>query len=472
MLHGISKRSVLPVLPIFCCTAAHLAGADFCAPGADPGAAGTLVPWLFSLSLSCAIPSRNLPWQLIGGSLAFFLSLSLFELLQPGYAAAALPAALFGPLAAALVHPWREKGLPLRARIFNRSAAVVVLMAFSAVLTCAFAALYAAIRGGMAGLYLSDLYRGSFSYIYGIIYQFCAAFGFGNCITGLPGPAEDPVFPQSFFSVTEALFAAGLPAVYLAMSAGRRRRAYGLLFFPLAILSSTYAYSVAMLLVCLLWVQPWLFGMYLLTSAAFYFVGYRVPFAPQDTGAGFYDPDIGPDLIAYSDPGFLLFAAAVFAGNFLASAAILHEKRRRARLTGQITRVKPLIVDILADIGTRDVSLQATGIIKALGSFDNVISVNRRETVITFAVISADAVDFDALGRYGTAAYAGDGSNHLVSCRIRRDARDIHAKILEFAAYNLIDVTGEYREIEPYSIDKGKFGAAPAEENAHALDPD
>ncbi len=58
-----------------------------------------------------------------------------------------------------------------------------------------------------------------------------------------------------------------------------------------------------------------------------------------------------------------------------------------------------------------------------------------------------------------------------ISFTPRSCSTELYNKIIELAEFNLLDVSSEYHEIEPYSIEKSKFkNLYNTKEEIHAMD--
>lgn len=455
----INNRSLFIILPILFCTVAQLTGAGFLLPDGNDHFLTAVIPCLFALGLALVIPSSNRSWLVIGTCSSFFLIYKLLHLLQPDYAYSSLVAAFLGPLTTALLHPRSHKKITLTAKILNRTITFIILMILSCVLCFLSSSLYENIQTAINNLYMSHIYNDSYSFIYGIIYQFCETFGFGNFILEIRHLIVNTGVSQSFYSTTTAIFTTGLPGIFLAitLAQNKRKKFHYLILTLLAVASSTTGYSISMLLICLLWMQPSLFGLYLINCVFYYIIGYQIAFEPQTINKAFYNPNLDLGQINLGDMRFILYSLFIFLCNFMTSTAVLKEKQRYTQNTGQIIRVKPLIIDILSDLGTQDYSLKSITIIKALGGFDNIIHATRHDATITFTVRDLYVIDMDTLNSNGSATRYTDGLSKCVSYTMRDNTNDIYSNMLSIATHSLTDITSEYHMIEPYSIEKSKF---------------
>ena len=455
----INNRFLFIVLPILFCTVAQLTGFGFLLPDGNGHFATALVPCVFALGLAMVIPSANRSWLMFGTCASFFLIYKLLHLLQPEYAYSSLVAAFLGPLATALLHPRSHKKITLTAKVLNRTITFFFLMLLSCLLCFLAASLYENIQSSINNLYMSHIYNDKYSFIYGIIYHFCETFGFGNFILEIRHLIVDTGVSQSFYSTTTAIFTMGLPGIYLALTAAqnKRKKLHYLILTLLAAASSTTGYSVSMLLICLLWMQPSLFGLYLINCVFYYIIGYQINFDPQNISKAFYNPNLNLNQININDVKFVGFALFTFVCNYLTSTVVLRQKQKYTQKTGQIIRVKPLIIDILSDIGTQDYSLKSITIIKALGGFDNIIHATRHDSTITFTVRDLNVIDLETLNSSGTATRYTDNLNRCLSYTMRDNTADVYNNMINIATRNLTDITSEYHQIEPYSIEKSKF---------------
>lgn len=455
----INYRSLFLILPILFCTVAQLTGYNFLLPNGNGHLYTAIAPCVFALGLAMIIPSSNRGWLITGTVTSFFLIYKLLHLIQPDYTYSSLVAAFLGPLATALLHPRSHKKITFTAKILNRTITFMILMVLCCILCFASSSLYENIQTGINNLYMSHIYNDSYSFIYGIIYQFCETFGFGSFILEIRHLIVDTGVSQSFYSTTTAVFTTGLPAFFLAITRTqtRRKRLNYLMLFLLALASSTTGYSISMLMICLLWIQPSLFGLYLINCVFYYIIGYQIHFEPQNISTAFYNPNLNISQINIYDIKFLAFALFIFTCNYLTATAVLKEKQRYTQKTGQIIRVKPLIIDILSDLGTQDYSLKTVTIIKALGGFDNIVHVSKHDSTITFTVQDQSVIDFEQLNANGTATLYSDSLAHCISYTLRDNAADIYGNIVNISSHCLTDITSEYHEIEPYSIEKSKF---------------
>ena len=80
-------------------------------------------------------------------------------------------------------------------------------------------------------------------------------------------------------------------------------------------------------------------------------------------------------------------------------------------------------------------------------------------------------VNFTELQKMGnTSSYVDNFMQHI-SFTPRSCSTELYNKIIELAEFNLLDVSSEYHEIEPYSIEKSKFkNLYNTKEEIHAMD--
>lgn len=469
----ISNRSLLVLFPILFCTIAQLTGAGNLLPNSSGSFLSSIIPWIFSLSLASLVPSNNRSWMLIGSTASFFLIFYVLHLIHKDYTYFSLVAVFLGPLSATMIHPHSRRKINRKARIMNLIITFIFMITLSFILCLLAAALYTNIQEWINNLYLSSIYNDSYSFIYGIIYQFCATFGFGGFILEIRHLIDTTSVSQSFYSTTTALYTAGIPAIFLALvkEQPKKRRLFYLLLTILAFISSTTGYSISLLLILFLWLQPSLFGIYIITGIFFYIVGYQIHFAPQEITKSFYNPDFDFSKINFSDYKFDLLSLAVFIVNYSSSVIVLKEKQKYTQNTGQVIRVKPLVIDILSDIGTQDYSLSMVNIIKNVGGFDNILHVSLQENTINFTVMDYQEVNFTELQKMGTTSSYVDNFMQHISFTPRSCSTELYNKIIELAEFNLLDVSSEYHEIEPYSIEKSKFkNLYNTKEEIHAMD--
>ena len=332
----INNRFLFIVLPILFCTVAQLTGFGSLLPDGNGLFLTSMVPCVFALGLAMVIPSTNRSWLMFGTCASFFLIYKLLHLLQPEYAYSSLVAAFLGPLATALLHPRSHKKITLTAKVLNRTITFFFLMLFSCLLCFLAASLYENIQSSINNLYMSHIYNDKYSFIYGIIYHFCETFGFGNFILEIRHLIVDTGVSQSFYSTTTAIFTAGLPGIYLALTAAqnKRKKLHYLILTLLAVASSTTGYSVSLLLICLLWMQPSLFGLYLINCVFYYIIGYQIHFDPQNISKAFYNPNLNLSQINVNDIKFVGFALFTFLCNYLTSTAVLRQKQKYTQKTG------------------------------------------------------------------------------------------------------------------------------------------
>lgn len=456
-----SRRSLLLLIPILLCTLMELNVLNV-AQRIKSDLLDFTIPWLFAMAICYTLPTTKKIWLFIGTTFSFIITLNFLEFLQPEYEKAALSAAVLAPLTSSLLMPKYHSDKRLIQATINYSIAFVFLIMLSLLFGFLSSFIYENVQKLIHTAYFTHVYNDNFSFVYGIIYQFCQTFGFGDFIVNIRQINNASTITQSFYITSIALNICAIPAFYFALGGTnikQKKHHYYLAFGLLAFLSATSGYSVSLCLILLLWINPSLFGLYLIISIFFYIVGGQIDFETYVSYELFYQPNLDIFTINVINLKFIWYCVTIFVVNFaLARFLIIHTMKYKASLYDDTQQIKPVEIDFISD-DSEDQSLLTISVIKIVGGYNNILNILEVDNTIKFTLVDSRKIQFSRLKFIGAKNAKNVPNENTLEFSLEHNTDKVYTQIVEFAERQMLDITTTYKENKVYSIENSAFFA-------------
>lgn len=416
----------------------------------------TFTAILFTLALAYVVPTSNSKWMLFGSGVAFYTIYKFIIWLQPEYHNAYLAASFLAPLTTAILLPrYHAENSRIKAIIINYGIAIFFLILISLTVGFLSSLVFEHLQTLINQAYFQHVYNDDFSFVYGIIYQFTETFGFGQFILDIRKIAEDSLITQNFYATTMAINMFGIPSIFLAIIHTQKinRKIFFFIMFLLSIISAPNHICVSFILIFLMWYQPSLYGIFLITGIFFYIFGQYINFDLHLKYNDLYNlkkilSTLTPEKISY-----LLFCIFIVVTNFFVSVITILKARTYVSSVRQLPKVNPVIINLDIEEESQDFSLTSISIIKYIGGFNNITHMKLRENTIVFTIENQNlAKQFTACSSINNVSKCELTDENHITIIFTDHPQQIYETINSFAKRLFIDLKTEYTEVKPFIL--------------------
>ncbi len=459
-MQNISKnKSIIVMIPIVFCTLMEQ-GYLHIIPRIHSNLLEFLLPWIFSITICYTLPIRKKFWLMFGCSVSFYITLKIIDIMEPSYEQAVLTATLISPFISSILIPrYNTEKFSLAAFILNYTLAILFLISLSIISAICISYVYIIIKDFFHTAYFTHLYEEDFSFVYGLMYQISQTIGFGDFILQLKQISDSSQITQSFYVTTIAINTVAIPSILIALTYKQdsKKQIYYSIFFILACFSSTTSFSLSFLLIALIWLHPTLIALLFINSLFFYIIGHHINFDIVIKHEDFYNPNLTVNLLKIMNAKYIIFCCGIFLANLISTLLVISKTEKYIIATKKQRKHKPIKTNLI-DQNDDDVSILTSNVIKFIGGFDNILSVNNeKKEILEFHLIDITQVNRLALNNIGIKAVSFKRFDDVVKLEIGAKATSVHEKIIIFAKLQLADLTTVYQDKKFYSIENSRF---------------
>ena len=154
---------------------------------------------------------------------------------------------------------------------------------------------------------------------------------------------------------------------------------------------------------------------------------------------------------------YIIFCYGIFLANLISTLLVISKTEKYIIATKKQRKHKPIKTNLI-DQNDDDVSILTSNVIKFIGGFDNILSVNNeKKEILEFHLIDITQVNRLALNNIGIKAVSFKRFDDVVKLEIGAKATSVHEKIIIFAKLQLADLTTVYQDKKFYSIENSRF---------------
>ncbi|MGN1392563.1 MAG: hypothetical protein ACI4V7_00755 [Succinivibrionaceae bacterium] len=370
-----------------------------------------------------------------------------------------LPSVFLAPLTACILIPKHKNNNSIKSIFYaNYSLSIIFIVGISFLLGVSTVILHNYIQSIINIAYIQKVYNDSYSFIYGLIYQFTKTFGFGDFILDIRRIDEKSTITQTFYATSIIINFFAIPGIILALITKQKpkRRLFHFLLLITSILSANNTYALSLILIYILWMYPAIYGIFLILSLVFYTLSYYLDLNMLLSYNCFekYSHVLGH--ILDGNKLFWLYSSLVFLANYFFTLLTIEKKKKYIQHNKQNLRIlKPIIIDISDNNNeSQDYSSFVFFLIKQIGGFNNIQHLELKDDKLYFTILNKKQIhtnDFKEISAIISYQYSTE-DEFIFIIQLKKHADIIYSQIIYFAQRLLIDLETRYKKITKYEL--------------------